>query len=75
MNARRASGSRVCPTRVGMNRASSSLASAPAGLPHTRGDEPAMLRDEQPGPRVCPTRVGMNRMRWMRSRWLLKGCC
>ena len=51
----------VFPTRVGMNRLRIGAGERIAGIPHTRGDEPYIPKDENEKEFVFPTRVGMNR--------------
>ena len=53
--------SSVFPTRVGVNLACCSRASAAVGFPHTRGGEPFLLQHVQVACYVFPTRVGVNR--------------
>ena len=52
--------STVCPTYVGMNRASALSPCRTARMPHIGGDEPPCKMPCICGFSVCPTCVGMN---------------
>ena len=52
----------VFPTHVGMNRWGSYQRKKSIRIPHTRGDEPRVVRTSECVNSVFPTHVGMNRM-------------
>ena len=59
----------VFPTRVGMNRLMRLDCLIRECVPHTRGDEPAVVVGGLNSKRVFPTRVGMNRsLLWVKVR-------
>ena len=57
----------VFPTHVGMNREVRAEQLPAIRIPHTRGDEPRVLRIRTSFGIVFPTHVGMNRQRLRRA--------
>ena len=51
----------VCPTYVGMNRATACVELTFSSMPHVCGDEPQAMFSILWSRAVCPTYVGMNR--------------